>query len=91
VRTELTRRLQVMGWLLRKCGPYLALEILLPGGTLFALLLFLYQRRQAAVEAGATPAPLGRALRGTAGDVMATSADVLRAGVRALGQVRATV
>ncbi len=28
-------------------GPYLMLEILLPGGTLLALLLFLYQRRKA--------------------------------------------
>jgi len=28
----------------KKLGPYLMLEILLPGGTLFALLLFLYQR-----------------------------------------------
>ena len=27
-----------------KLGPYLMLEILLPGGTLLALLLFLYQR-----------------------------------------------
>ena len=27
-------------------GPYLMLEILLPGGTLLALLLFLYRRRQ---------------------------------------------
>ena len=26
-------------------GPYLMLEILLPGGTLLALLLFLYRRR----------------------------------------------
>jgi hypothetical protein len=26
-------------------GPYLVLEILLPGGTLLALLLFLYRRR----------------------------------------------
>ena len=25
-------------------GPYVLLELLLPGGTLFALLLFLYQR-----------------------------------------------
>ena len=30
----------------RKAGPYLMLEILMPGGTLLALLLFLYQRRQ---------------------------------------------
>ena len=29
----------------RKLGPYVMLEILLPGGTLFALLLLLYQRR----------------------------------------------
>ena len=29
----------------QKLGPYLLLEILLPGGTLLALLLFLYRRR----------------------------------------------
>jgi hypothetical protein len=29
----------------QKAGPYLILEILMPGGTLLALLLFLYQRR----------------------------------------------
>jgi hypothetical protein len=34
----------------RKLGPYLMLEILLPGGTLFALLLFLYQRRTPQLE-----------------------------------------
>ena len=28
----------------RTLGPYVVLEILLPGGTLFALLLFLYRR-----------------------------------------------
>ena len=33
--------------LVQKAGPYLLLEILLPGGTLFALLLFAYQRKQA--------------------------------------------
>jgi hypothetical protein len=32
----------------RRLGPYLMLEILLPGGTLLALLLFLYRRRSAA-------------------------------------------
>jgi len=31
--------------LARRLGPYLMLEILLPGGTLLALLLFLYRRR----------------------------------------------
>ena len=30
----------------QRLGPYLVLEILLPGGTLLALLLFLYQRRK---------------------------------------------
>jgi hypothetical protein len=28
----------------RKLGPYVMLELLLPGGTLLALLLFLYRR-----------------------------------------------
>ena len=28
----------------QKAGPYIALEMLLPGGTLFALLFFLYRR-----------------------------------------------
>jgi hypothetical protein len=42
----------VMSWLdiLRrfgqKVGPYLILEMVLPGGTLLALLLFLYRRRK---------------------------------------------
>ena len=31
-------------------GPYLMLEIVMPGGTLLALLLFLYRRRK--IEAG---------------------------------------
>ena len=38
--------LAIMRQLGRKLGPYVMLEILLPGGTLFALLLFLYQRRK---------------------------------------------
>ncbi len=33
----------------KKLGPYLMLEILLPGGTLFALLFFLHQRGKANV------------------------------------------
>ncbi|MGH9806203.1 MAG: hypothetical protein ACRD9W_02900 [Terriglobia bacterium] len=49
----------VMSWLgiLRrvgqKAGPYLVLEMLLPGGTLLALLLFLYRRRKAGIGGGA--------------------------------------
>ena len=30
----------------QKAGPYLMVEMLLPGGTLLALLLFIYQRRK---------------------------------------------
>jgi len=30
----------------KRLGPYLMLEILLPGGTLFALLFFLYRLRK---------------------------------------------
>jgi hypothetical protein len=33
--------------LVQRAGPYLLLEILLPGGTLFALLLFVYRNRVA--------------------------------------------
>ena len=36
---EIVRRLA------REMGPYLMVEILLPGGSLFALALFLYRRR----------------------------------------------
>lgn len=33
-----------LGTILRQLGPYAAIEILLPGGTLVALLLWLYRR-----------------------------------------------
>jgi hypothetical protein len=33
---------------LKEIGPYVAIEIILPGGTLIALLLWLYRRRQSA-------------------------------------------
>jgi hypothetical protein len=32
--------------IVRKLGPYLAIEILLPGGTLIALLLYLIRQRK---------------------------------------------
>ena len=38
-----------------KLGPYVLLELLLPGGTLFALLLFLHQRLKANAGNLATP------------------------------------
>ena len=46
METAVLRSFKIFGTLVRKAGPYLLLEILLPGGTLFALLLFLYRRRQ---------------------------------------------
>jgi nitroreductase len=46
METAVLRSFKIFGTLLQKAGPYLLLEILLPGGTLFALLLFLYKRRQ---------------------------------------------
>ena len=39
-------RLGILRRLGKKLGPYLMLEFLLPGGTLFAFLLFLYQSRK---------------------------------------------
>ena len=46
METAVLRSFKIFGALLQKAGLYLLLEILLPGGTLFALLLFLYKRRQ---------------------------------------------
>jgi hypothetical protein len=43
---------------LRSLGPYLAIEVLLPGGSIIALALWTYRRRRAArSDAGATSAP----------------------------------
>jgi hypothetical protein len=38
--------LQVLRTWAQRLGPYVLLELLLPGGTLFALALFLYRRSQ---------------------------------------------
>lgn len=40
--------------LVPRLGPYVMLEILLPGGTLFAVLLFLYRRRKLALAPAAS-------------------------------------
>jgi hypothetical protein len=56
VETAVVRRVQALAALAQKVGPYLLLEILLPGGTLIALLLFLYQRKQLADGAADMPA-----------------------------------
>jgi len=47
LQSDLTAKLAALAWLLRKVGPYLAIEILMPGGTLIAIALFLYRRRNA--------------------------------------------
>lgn len=58
-------RIGLAGWIvraaagLRGIGPYAAIEILLPGGSLFALLLWLYRRHKMAGRSGASS---GRAL-----------------------------
>ena len=73
----------VMRWLgiLRKvgqkAGPYLVLEMLLPGGTLFALLLFLWQRRRPDIGSGAQRAVLvvKRAWAGAGATHFGTRAD----------------
>jgi hypothetical protein len=43
VRTTILNLLETLKATFRKLGPYLLLEVLLPGGTLFALALFLYR------------------------------------------------
>jgi len=44
--TTVVRSFKVFGNLVEKAGPYLLLELLLPGGTLFAVLLWFYRQRQ---------------------------------------------
>ena len=41
-----TAVLEILRRMCEEAGPYLLLELLLPGGTLVALLLFLYRRRR---------------------------------------------
>jgi hypothetical protein len=45
--------LGILSRLGQKAGPYLVLEMLLPGGTLFALVLFLYRRGKPGIDGGA--------------------------------------
>jgi len=44
----LTRRFEAIYRWTRTLGPYLLIEVLLPGGSMIALLLFLYRRRKLA-------------------------------------------
>src|SRR5437764_13880328 len=45
VGTAAVRSFKFFGVLVQKAGPYLLLELLLPGGTLFALLLYVYRKQ----------------------------------------------
>ena len=47
----------------QKAGPYLLLEMLLPGGTLLALLLFLYRRKKPGIGRGARSRRSSSAMR----------------------------
>jgi hypothetical protein len=46
VEAKVVASMTGVGRMLQKAGPYVLLEILLPGGTLFALMLYLYRRGQ---------------------------------------------
>lgn len=48
MRTAVVNALETVRGLARKLGPYLLIEVLLPGGTLLALALFLYRRQPGA-------------------------------------------
>ena len=95
LQTDLTAKLAALVWLLRKVGPYLAIEILMPGGTLIAIALLLYRRRNAAPD-GTTLAL--RALAERALHAVRARMTIARAlcrtpmlPVRALARVRAIV
>jgi len=60
VTTSIAPHVRFLGRMLRTSGPYLFLELVLPGGTLFALLLFYYQRRAGSTAAPAWPRPMAR-------------------------------
>ena len=53
----------------QRLGPYLMLEILLPGGSLFALALFLYQRRKHGTGR-AVPRPVQAVMRAWASTLL---------------------
>jgi hypothetical protein len=52
-------RLGILRRIGQNWGPYLMLEILLPGGTLLALLLFLYRRRKLNTRSDAPRTAIG--------------------------------
>src|SRR5262245_36130463 len=57
--------LEMLRRLLSRLGPYVLLEIALPGGTLFALLLYLYRRKNSSIGRDLPLPPLPTALVST--------------------------
>ena len=55
MRAAVIRRISAWTSLFQKLGPYVLLEIFVPGGTLLVLLLLLYQRKQLAEGAADLP------------------------------------
>ncbi len=76
MKTTVLTSFKGLAILLQKVGPYLLLEILLPGGTIFALLLLLARRAQA--SGSAAPA-------GFVGRVAATVHAIVDAALRPIG------
>src|ERR1700694_3219217 len=64
----------------QKAGPYLMLEILLPGGTLLALLLLLYRHRKfnAGIDASRIAVTLTRVLGSIAQNIRSCRSPVLQ-------------
>jgi hypothetical protein len=52
VKTNLVTTFKAFVILLRNAGPYVLIEMVLPGGTMIALLLYLYQNRESFRKAG---------------------------------------
>lgn len=46
MKTSIAARARELTRLIKRAGPYLVLEIVLPGGTLFALMLYLHRTGQ---------------------------------------------
>ena len=66
MQEKLNAAVMEFGRMVQRAGPYVVLEVVLPGGTLFALLLYLYrtgQLRSLADVRGAVRAVLGAAGR----------------------------
>jgi hypothetical protein len=90
VRTAALQLLEMFKESTRKLGPYVLLELLLPGGTLFALALFVFTRKESlATQAKRAGAAVGRVLTDVrdrlaraAGIVLPDECARRRAGVR---------